>query len=527
MGKRVLVIGAGIAGLSAASYLRRNGFDTEIFELHDKPGGLCTSWKRGGYTFDGCMHWLMGSGPSSNLHAIWKELGAADLGYVEWDEYLSARLSDGGDFRLYTDPARLEAEILRLGPEDGKIARIFRKNIRRAARLDMPAAMDKLAAKDWLALVAGLPNWLFLLPWMKRSLADLLAGAKSERLKEGFRRLLGPAFEELPAGFVFMLLSFMHKGTAGYPIGGSLAFARAIEAKYLSLGGKVRYGSRVDEIIVEGGRAVGLRGSWGEARGDYVISAGDGHDTMKRLLGGRFTHPGLEAAFADSDAAAVAAKPVAAKAAAAKDAASARESGKGLIKRYPSLLYFGFGLARDFSGQSHTQRFTLDEPIVLEGGALEVRDLSLRLFNFDPTMAPAGKTSAIVMVETANDGYWTALRERDRKAYEAEKAEAARKVLAALDRFLPGLAAAAEAVDVATPASFIRYTNNWHGSYEGWLPTGGAFGKKFSKTVPGLGGFYMLGQWMNPGGGLPPCGIEGRNLAKRLCKAEGLRFRAD
>ena len=69
MGKRVLVIGAGIAGLSAASYLQRNGFDTEIFELHDKAGGLCTAWKRGGYTFDGCVHWLMGSGPSSNRGA--------------------------------------------------------------------------------------------------------------------------------------------------------------------------------------------------------------------------------------------------------------------------------------------------------------------------------------------------------------------------------------------------------------------------------------------------------------------------
>ena len=65
MGKRVLVIGAGIAGLSTASYLQRNGFDTEIFELHTQPGGLCTAWKRGGYTFDGCIHWLMGSGTSS------------------------------------------------------------------------------------------------------------------------------------------------------------------------------------------------------------------------------------------------------------------------------------------------------------------------------------------------------------------------------------------------------------------------------------------------------------------------------
>ncbi|HSV30486.1 MAG TPA: FAD/NAD(P)-binding protein [Atribacteraceae bacterium] len=50
--KKVLIIGAGIAGLSAGSYLRRNGYDTEIFETHALPGGLCTAWKRGDYTFD-------------------------------------------------------------------------------------------------------------------------------------------------------------------------------------------------------------------------------------------------------------------------------------------------------------------------------------------------------------------------------------------------------------------------------------------------------------------------------------------
>ena len=63
MAKKVDIIGAGIAGLSAGCYLQMNGYDTEIFELHDKPGGLCTSWKRGDYAIDGCIHWLVGLGP--------------------------------------------------------------------------------------------------------------------------------------------------------------------------------------------------------------------------------------------------------------------------------------------------------------------------------------------------------------------------------------------------------------------------------------------------------------------------------
>ncbi len=60
--KSIIIIGAGIAGLSAGCYGQMNGYQTPIFELHDLPGGLCTAWKRKGYTFDGCIHYLIGSG---------------------------------------------------------------------------------------------------------------------------------------------------------------------------------------------------------------------------------------------------------------------------------------------------------------------------------------------------------------------------------------------------------------------------------------------------------------------------------
>ena len=514
MGKRVLVIGAGIAGLSAASYLQRNGFDTEIFESHTAPGGLCTAWKRQGYTFDGCIHWLMGSGPSSNLHEIWKELGAADLQYIEWDLYSSVRLSDGDNFRLYTDPSRLEAEMLRLSPEDGQTARALARQIRRVMRIDMPAAMDKMSFGERFALLCRLPAALPLLRWFKRPVSEFLAPLRGEKLREGFRGLFGESMEDFPAGALFMMLGFMAKQSSGYPLGGSLAFARSIEAKYLSLGGKLHYGSRVDEIMVENGVAVGLRGAWGEARGDYVISAADAQDCLERMLGGKYPHPGLTPSLR-------------APLPSGEPQLLRRGTEEGRLVPFPSLIYLGLGLKGDWRSVPHMQTFVLPEPLILEDGALTVRRISVRLFSFDPGTAPAGKTAATVMIETYNDGYWMELHEKDSAAYEAKKAETARAVIAALDAFLPGLAASVEVVDVATPRSFIRYTNNRHGSFEGWLPTGSSFGKKIAATLPGLDHFYMIGQWLNPGGGLPPCGIEGRKLAKRLCSMEGIRFRPE
>ncbi len=499
MPKRVLVIGAGIAGLSAASYLQRNGFETEIFEMHTQPGGLCTAWKRGGFTFDGCIHWLMGSGPSSNLHWIWKELGAGDLNYIEWDVYMTVRLSDGDMFTVYTDPDKLEAEMLRLGPDDRKTVDFLIRGIKKISRLDLPAALDRMTITEKFRL---LPPFLLALAtvfkkWMKTPVSDSVGRIHGEKLREALTVLVGEKnMAVLPVGGLFMMLGFMAKKSNGYPLGGSAAFARAIEKKYLELGGKVHYGFKVDEIVVDQDKAVGLRGHGQEVRGDIVISAADAHDTVNRMLDGRYVSPDLAKAF---------------------------ES----YERYPSMILVSLGLGKDYSAIPPCQVFALKEPLILENGALRRNRLGVRFFTFDPSSAPKGKTAAVVMIETPNDDYWTRLRANHPEAYAVEKTSTAEKVIAVLDQVFPGLKDDVEVVDVATPHSVIRYTNNWHGSYEGWRASTGTFGKKMAKTFPGLAGFYIVGQWVNPGGGLPPCGIDGRNLAKKLCRLEGRKFRPE
>ena len=72
--KKVLIIGGGIAGLCAGVYLRKSGFETEILEMHTSAGGLATAWKRKGYTFENCVHWLVGSREGRDLHSAWKEV---------------------------------------------------------------------------------------------------------------------------------------------------------------------------------------------------------------------------------------------------------------------------------------------------------------------------------------------------------------------------------------------------------------------------------------------------------------------
>ena len=75
--KKVVIIGAGLSGLSTGCYARMNGYDTEILEMNDLPGGVCTSWRRGDYLFDHCLHWVLGSSRGNSLYPIFEELGVA------------------------------------------------------------------------------------------------------------------------------------------------------------------------------------------------------------------------------------------------------------------------------------------------------------------------------------------------------------------------------------------------------------------------------------------------------------------
>ncbi|MCJ7563286.1 MAG: NAD(P)/FAD-dependent oxidoreductase, partial [Candidatus Aminicenantes bacterium] len=73
--KSVIIIGAGVAGLSAGIYCRMNGYPTHIFEHHTVPGGVASYWKRKGFLIDGGIHFVMGHKPGTTLHEIYKELG--------------------------------------------------------------------------------------------------------------------------------------------------------------------------------------------------------------------------------------------------------------------------------------------------------------------------------------------------------------------------------------------------------------------------------------------------------------------
>jgi phytoene dehydrogenase-like protein len=492
MPEKVLIIGGGIAGLSAGCYLRMNGYETDIYELHDLPGGLCTSWKRGGFTFDFCIQWLMGSGPSKGIYNVWKELGAVqERKFIEWEEFTVFKSKSGISVTVYSDPGRLQQELLRIGPEDREIIGKFCGGIRKLRDFDIPARLEKFRLSDGFKLLRFIPA---IMKWSRIGMLKFGNYFHNAVLKELFHSMYGEFLPDFPVAGMMMMLGFMNKKSAGYPLGGSLEFSRAIEKRYLGLGGRIHYGQRVDKIVVENGEARGIKVKSEEIRGDYIISAADGYSTIYTMLEGRFTCKEIDTAY-------------------------------NSYRRFPSLLYICLGIGRDLINIPVSYSFPLKKPIILERGALKLERLGIRNYRFDPGMAPRGKNSLIVMIPTYNDEFWTELKKSDPGAYQAEKKQSADQVIEALDNEFGDIRDRIEVIDVATPDTVIRYTGNWHGSFEGFLPTIKTMMKPLPSTLPGLSNFYLLGQWTTPGGGLPPAGMGGRNIARLICRKDGTKFK--
>jgi len=473
-----------------------NGYETHIFEMDTRPGGVCTAWKRKGYTIDGCMEWLVGSGPASWMHGVWQELGIIqNHSFIDHDAFMQVEVSGGKALSLYTDPARLEQHRMELAPEDGAAIRDLTNAMRKLEGFAMPErkAPEILGLFDRLREgVSFLPYMGVLRRWGKVTVGEFTSRLKSPLLREAFLAAVSET-PDFPLLGLLMPMYRVQAKTAGYPRGGSFEFARTIEQRYLGLGGTVDYNARVERILVENDRAVGVRLADGsEHFGDRVVSAADGHSTIFDMLQGKYVNDTIKGYYRD-------------------------------LPLFPPMLLVSFGVARTFAQPPSSVGgilLKLDKPLTIAGK--ERTALNLYIYNHDPRLAPRGKTVVKFILMTDYD-HWEALY-KDREAYKAEKERIANILAEVLEKRFPSISKQVEMRDVATPMTWVRYTANWKASYEGWMMTMDTFGMRMSKTLPGLENFFMVGQWVEPGGGLPPAATSGRNLAQILCKTDGKKF---
>ena len=493
MAKKIVIIGGGVAGLSAGIYAKLNGFDTEIIEMHSVTGGQCTAWDRKGYRFDYCLHWLVGTreGPFNDL---WRETNVLNdnVEIINHDVQTKVFTGNGREFILYADLNKWEKYLYKLAPEDTKRIKKMCTDMRKSGVLrpfSDPPGIRKFG-QTITAMFNMIPIMILYLKFGRKSCDEYFRklGFTNKFLRDTFNNIYGCRdFSAL--GFIMMFAWFNQKN-AGYLVGGSLPLAMRMTNRYLDLGGKLRLKSMANKIVVENSIAKGVILSDGtEIKADYVISAADGHSTIYNMLEGKYLNKNISNAYDNWEL-------------------------------FTPIVQVSFGINKTIDSEAPAEMWIIKDKKI--GMTNTKNGYYIMNYSFDPTMAPKGKSVIVIRF----DSPWELWKDIDKIEYIKEKEKIKQDAKAILENRYPGISGNIEVCDVATPLTDVKYTGVWKGSYEGFMPSSKNLFNNLNPTIPGLKKFYMAGQWLFPGGGLPPAGQSGKWVIQYICKEERITFKA-
>lgn len=490
--KRIGIIGAGVAGLTAGIYAAKAGFAVEIYEKNSVVGGECTGWDRDGYHIDNCIHWLIGTKPGSALHRLWRETGALgdDVEIIRADHMYTSE-QNGNRLTLWQDAARTREEMLALSPADAEEIERLLDYAQCGAAVEIPAEKppELMGPRDLLRLRKSMK------PAMRMFKA--LAGQDTQDLMARFQHpLLRCAIsdfctrESLASSFPMAYGNFIGRD-GGVPRGGSRAMALRMGQRLRDLGGQIYTNADVRKIIHRNGKAESiLLADNSAAAADYIVCACDPDYTFRQLLDASYLDPILREIYADRAA-------------------------------YPVYGMFQAAFAVD-SGED-----ALGGDIMLPSGAARVAPwagerLTLKTYAYEPAFAPAGKQILQAMLGLSEDAYpvWRALY-ADKAAYAAKKQEIAARIEQEITARFPVYRGKLRLLDAWTPMTYQRYCNAYKGYNQACVITKHSRRNPYPNAwVQGLDNVILANQWLSPPGGLPGAAIQGKYAIQRILKKE-------
>ena len=486
-----IVIGAGLGGLAAAMRLGAKGYAVTVLDRLDQPGGRGSSVTQDGHRFD--------LGPTIiTVPQVYEELWAAcgrdfheDVDLRPMDPFYEVRWQDGSTFTARQDTDAMLAEVARLSPRDVKGYKKFLKDSEARYVVGFEGMVAKPMHRLW-ETIKVLPQFAML-----RADRSILGLAKA-RVKDP-RLRMALSFHPLFIGgdprnvtSMYALVAYLEKEFGvHYAMGGVQAIAQAMTNVIRSQGGQVRQGVEVDEILIEGGAAKGVKLTNSDTiNAELVVSNADAGHTYQRLM---------------------------------RNAPRKRWTDKKLKSRRWSMglfvWYFGTkGTAKMWPDVGHhtitnAPRYEgLLKDIFIKGKLSD--DMSLyihRPSKTDPSVAPAGDDTFYVLSPVPHLGF------DDPVQWEKEAAIYKAKMQVEVEKTMPGFAEHISTEMVLTPEDFRdRYLSpNGSGfSIEPRILQSAWFRPhNVSEEAKGL---YLVGAGTHPGAGVPGVISSAEVLAKMV-----------
>ena len=487
---KILIVGGGVAGLSAGIYAQKSGHQAVICEQQATTGGNLTGWQRGEYHIDNCIHWLTGTNPASDTYKIWTDLGALGNVDVYQADTLYTYEENGERLSLNKDLDALEEDMLTLSPADKKEILAFTKAVR--SMQGMSGFGGKTHDKK-SPLVSG----LFFLPalhkYYKLSTGELAARFRHPLIRHFLTSILSEHFSSLALIIVF---STFCGENGGIPKGSSRAMAERMTKKFLDLGGELHLKKQAVKIRTKDGKATAVEFSDGTSMdADYVILTTDPKVTFGKLLDAPMP--------------------------------------KALQKQYanPDMMRFSSyhcAFACDTRKLPFESDFIFRIPTKYRS-ALHTDNLIIREFSHEKSFAPKGKTvlQSITFCDERTAKKFIKLR-NDKAAYQKKKKEIANVVLELIIQKFPKLDGKLTCIDVWTPATYERYTHSEIGSFMSFVLPSGVIPRKVDNRVKEAKNVFLATQWQQAPGGLPIAAKLGKEAIDAILKKErgGKRTRA-
>lgn len=486
---KVVIVGGGLAGLSSGIFLKKHGFDVEIYEKNPYAGGFLTSWKRKGSIIDGCLHWMLGTKEGTKINKMWKELGALDetIGIIKTDSFYSVSLDDK-TLTVYNDLEKCKAEFYKHSEgDDEEIKRMFDlaewliETNHLEPDLELPFELQE--KPDMRAMMDMIRHMSY---HFKLSLKDWSEKFHSPIIKMALNYAL--INNHFNAFYFIQTLANLFVGNDGLPVGGSHNMRDRIVNKYLSLGGTLFYNSPVSKIIIEEGKAKGIEVKGQEITGDYVISAIDTHYGMEKLLGIDLSKTEYEKFDADAE-------------------------------KYPaySFIIAAYRTKADLSKEEVDQIKKIPEYSFMNK---KYDYISVRHYGYDKELITDGYTTVQVMLTTYQDEY-DYLKALPRDEYLALKKEIGEFYKTQLEDMFTG---EFELIDVWSPLTNERWNNSFKGTFMPY-PLIERMSQQIRPATTEIDNLIIAGQWLVSPGGVAISSITGRMAAQLILHKEGMEYK--
>jgi len=494
----VIVIGAGVGGLTAALQLAFLGKKVLVLEKQPIPGGFATTFKRKGFTFESAIHCVDALAEGGDIRNFLDETGVSrKVEYIKLKNF-SRVIYPKHDFVLDFNKDRFIGYLKKSFPgEISSIDRIF-------------CELDNFYSDFDRFCELGFPSWLnfisvpLLCPRLVKASRCTFGEyiGKYTKNKEllgiigDIWRFIGLPPSKVSAFYFFIVLRGYYFTDTDYVKGGFGNLFEAMAARIRELGGEFRFNTCVSKIVIQKGMVKKvLTQSQEEFFADAVVSNANAIDSLTELLDDEKIKGNYKKVLSGQE-----------------KSVSAFQVYLGLKVPAKSLGMheYMYSLNSDYD---HDQNYKTS----LESGYKDAPIAIVDHAQIDPELIPPGRGSLMIMV-LDSFSRWKGLNTGD---YEKAKKEVADILIHRASRYLPNLLENIDFIETATPMTMARYGSSPQGAIYGFsqTPKQSAFNRLNNKTE--VRGLFLAGAWTFPGGGVHGCfisGLEAADLALNYLK---------